>query len=217
MLFRSFTIWPGKSIRFSDSGETTFFDTFFFTKSQGYFWLCWAVAIVAIVVGRNLLRSRQGRAMMAVRDRDLSAEIIGVRQMYTKTWAFAVSGAFASVAGALYASYFGNVQPATFALDFSILFIVMIVIGGVGTVHGAVLGAIAVAALRDVIRSGEGLLSHLPFMELDPAAPRGLTLDALSSVLYGLLLVTFLIFFPTGLAGLWARLRLYLRSWPYRS
>ena len=70
--------------------------------------------------------------MMAVRDRDLSAEVIGVRQMYTKTWAFAVSGAFAAVAGALYASYFSSVQPNSFALDFSIQFIAMIVIGGVG-------------------------------------------------------------------------------------
>lgn len=210
-----FSIWPGKSIRFSDSGETSFFDTFFFTKSQGYFWLCWAVAAFCAVLARNLLRSRQGRAMMAVRDRDLSSEIIGVRQMYTKTWAFAVSGAFASLAGALYASYLGNVQPASFGLDFSILFIVMIVIGGVGSVQGSVLGAIAVASLRDVVRSGEGLLSHVPLVQLDPAK-RGLTLDALSSIIYGLLLVLFLVYFPTGLGGLWARLRRSLATWPFR-
>lgn len=211
-----FSIWPGKAIRFSDSGETTFFDTFFFTKSQGYFWLCWGVAAIVMVMARNLLRSRQGRAMMAVRDRDLSSEIIGVRQMYTKTWAFAISGACASVAGALYASYLGNVQPASFGLDFSILFIVMIVIGGVGSVYGSVLGAIAVASLRDVVRSGEGLLSHVPLVQLDPAK-RGLTLDALSSIVYGLLLVLFLIYFPAGLAGLWTRLRRYFASWPFRA
>jgi branched-chain amino acid transport system permease protein len=209
------SLWPGKSLRFSESGETSMFDTFYFTKSQGYFWLCWFIAAIVIVVARNLLRSRQGRAMMAVRDRDLSSEIIGVRQMYTKTWAFAVSGAFAAIAGALYASYFGNVQPASFALDFSILFIVMIVIGGVGSVYGSVLGAIAVASLRDVVRSGEGLLSHVPLVQLDPAK-RGLTLDALSSIIYGLLVVLFLVFFPTGLAGLWARVRRYFASWPFR-
>ena len=210
------TLWPGKSLRFADSGETSFFDTFYFTKNQGYFWLCWAMALVAIVLGRNLLRSRHGRAMMAVRDRDLSAEIIGVRQMYTKTWAFAISGAFAAASGALYASFFGNVQPATFALDFSILFIVMIVIGGVGSVYGSVLGAVAVAALFDVVRSAEGLLQHVPLVQIDPVK-RGLTLGVLSSIIYGLMLVLFLMFFPTGLAGLWTRLRRYFTAWPFRS
>ena len=153
---------------------------------------------------------------MAVRDRDLSAEIIGVRQMYTKTWAFAISGAFAAASGALYASFFGNVQPATFALDFSILFIVMIVIGGVGSVYGSVLGAVAVAALFDVVRSAEGLLKHVPLVEIDPVK-RGLTLGVLSSIIYGLMLVLFLMFFPTGLAGLWMRLRRYFTAWPFRS
>jgi branched-chain amino acid transport system permease protein len=210
-----FTLWPGKSMRFNDGGETSFFDTFFFTKSQGYFWLCWAVAGLAIVVARNLLRSRQGRAMMAVRDRDLSAEIIGVRQMYTKTWAFAISGSFAAASGALYASYFGTVQPAQFALDFAILFIVMIVIGGVGTVYGSVLGAVAIAVLFDAVRSAENLLEHVPLIQLDPSK-RGLTLNVLSVLIYGLLLILFLIYFPSGLAGVWARIRRYFSTWPFR-
>lgn len=208
------TLWPGKTLRFRDGGDTSFFDTFFFTPNQGYFWLCWGFAIVAMIVARNVLRSRQGRAMMAVRDRDLSAEVIGVRQMYTKTSAFALSGAFAAVAGALYASFFGNVQASSFALDFSILFVTMIVIGGVGSVFGSVLGAVAVASLFDVIKSGQGLLSHLPLVQLDPAK-RGLTLSILSTLIYGLLLVLFLIFFPTGLAGLWARVRRYFATWPF--
>jgi branched-chain amino acid transport system permease protein len=208
------TLWPGKALRFNDAGETTFFDTFFFTKSQGYFWLCWAFAAIAMIVGRNLLRSRQGRAMMAVRDRDLSAEVIGVRQMYTKTWAFAVSGAFAAVAGALYASYYSSVQPASFALDFSILFVAMIVVGGVGSVFGSVLGAIAIATLFDVIKALEGTLKHLPLVQINPAK-RGLTLSLLSTLIYGFLLVIFLAVFPTGLAGLWARVRGYFATWPF--
>lgn len=209
------TIWPGKSILFKEGADSNFFDAFFPTTNAAYFWLCWAIAAIAIVLGRNLLRSRQGRAMMAVRDRDLSAEIIGVRQMYTKTWAFAMSGAFAALAGALYASFFGSVQPASFALDFAILFIVMIVIGGVGSVYGSVLGAITIAALFDVVRSAEGLLSNVPFVQLDPSK-RGLTLNILSTLIYGLLLILFLMFFPSGLAGLWARLRRYFSSWPFR-
>jgi branched-chain amino acid transport system permease protein len=210
-----FTVWPGKSIRFNEQGSANFFDTWFLTKSQGYFWLCWAFALLAIVVGRNLMRSRQGRAMMAVRDRDLSAEVIGVRQMYTKTWAFAVSGAFAAVAGALYASYYSSVQPNSFALPFSIQFIAMIVIGGVGSIYGSVLGAIVIAALFSLFQEGQGLLKGLPLIELDPSKPTGLTLDLLSVLVYGLALILFLMFFPTGLAGLWAKVRRYFATWPF--
>jgi branched-chain amino acid transport system permease protein len=209
------TLWPGKTILFKEGSDSNFFDAFFPTTNVAYFWLCWAVAAIAIVLGRNLLRSRQGRAMMAVRDRDLSAEIIGVRQMYTKTWAFAMSGAFAAVAGALYASFLGSVQPDSFALDFAVLFIVMIVIGGVGSVYGSVLGAVAIAALFDVVRSAEGLLSHVPLVQLDPTK-RGLTLSVISTLVYGLMLILFLMFFPAGLAGLWARLRRYFSTWPFR-
>lgn len=212
----SLTVWPGKTVLFKDGSDSNFFDHFFPTSTAAYFWLAWGVAIVAIILGRNILRGRQGRAMMAVRDRDLSAEIIGVRQMYTKTWAFAISGGFAALAGAVYASYLGTVQPASFALDFSILFIVMIVIGGVGSVYGSVLGAIAVAVLKDVIDSSKGILQHIPGIQLDPAK-NGVTLDILSSLIYGFLLIMFLMFVPTGLAGLWARMRRYFASWPFAS
>lgn len=210
-----FTIWPGKAIRFNEQGSSNFFDTWFLSKNQGYFWLCWAFALIAIVVGRNLMRSRQGRAMMAVRDRDLSAEVIGVRQMYTKTWAFAVSGAFAAIAGALYASYFSSVQPNSFALDFSIQFIAMIVIGGVGSVYGSVLGAIVIAALFPLFQEGKDLLKGLPLIQLDGTKPTGLTLDLLAVLVYGLALILFLMFFPTGLAGLWAKVRRYFATWPF--
>ena len=88
------TIWPGKVLDFStrESGDTDFFG-FLYGRNQGYFWLIWGVVAVAAVVAKNLVRTRQGRAMMAVRDRDLSAEVIGVDLASTKIWAFAISGA----------------------------------------------------------------------------------------------------------------------------
>ncbi len=208
------TLWPGKPIQFRDAGDAIFFNDYFLKPVQGYFWLCWGIVAVAAIVGRNLLRSRQGRAMMAVRDRDLSAEVIGVRQMYTKTSAFAISGAFAGIAGALYASYLGTVQPASFALDFSILFVAMIVIGGVGSIQGSILGAIAIAALLDVIKLTEPILSKIPGYQADPAKP-GLTFSVLNQLLYGVLLILFLMFFPRGFAGLWQRLRRALAGWPF--
>jgi branched-chain amino acid transport system permease protein len=210
------TLWPGKPIQFRDAGDAIFFNDFFFTPVQSYFWLCWAFVAVAALVARNLLRSRQGRAMMAVRDRDLSAEVIGVRQMYTKTWAFAISGALAGIAGALYASYLSTVQPASFALDFSILFVAMIVIGGVGSIQGSILGAIAIAALLDVIKLAEPILAKIPGYQDNPAKP-GLTFSVLNQLLYGVLLILFLMFFPRGFAGLWQRLRRFLAGWPFAS
>jgi branched-chain amino acid transport system permease protein len=214
------TLFPDKPIRFRDQGEVSVFDVFFAPEGTSwvnryYYWLCLAFAAIAVVVARNILRSRQGRAMMAVRDRDLSAEVIGVRQMYTKTGAFAVSGAFAAVSGALYASHLGSVQPASFALGFSIQFIAMIVIGGVGSVLGSVLGAISIAAIFDLIKASQPVLENLPFIQLDPAK-RGLTLDLLSVLLYGVLIVVFLIYFPTGIAGVWQRVRRYFATWPFR-
>jgi branched-chain amino acid transport system permease protein len=142
--------------------------------------------------------------------------VIGVRQMYTKTWAFALSGAFAGVAGALYASYLGAVQPASFALDFSILFVAMIVIGGVGSVQGSVFGAIAIAGLLDFIKLLEPALKLLPGYQSNPGKP-GMTFGVLNQLLYGLLLILFLKFFPTGFAGLWARFRRFLATWPFQN
>jgi branched-chain amino acid transport system permease protein len=217
----SLTIPPGaadgsRTMLFRDAGEAVFFRDFFFRTTQSYFWLCWAFVGVAVIIARNLLRSRQGRAMMAVRDRDLSAEVIGVKQMYTKTWAFAVAGAFAGIAGALFASYFSVVQPASFGLDFSILFVAMIVIGGVGSIQGSILGAIVIAAMLDVIKLLEPVLAKLPGYQPDPAKP-GMTFSVLNQLIYGLLLVLFLMFFPTGMAGLWGRLRRFLSGWPFKA
>ena len=91
----------------------------------------------------------------------------------------------------------------------------MIVIGGVGSIYGSVLGAIVVAALFPLFQEGEDLLKGLPLIQLDPSAPTGLTLGLLAVLVYGLALILFLMFFPTGLAGLWAKVRRYFATWPF--
>lgn len=217
-----FSFLPGKSIDFKskDTGETVFFNNFFFNSKQGYFWLTWLVVGLVVIIARNVLRSRQGRAMMAVRDRDLSAEVIGVEQRYTKMWAFALSGACAALAGALYGSFLGNVNPASFNLGFSINFVAMIIIGGVGSILGSVLGAIAFAVLFDAVRTlfetQTKLLKHVPGVQTDPAK-RGFSASVIIDLVYGLLIVLFLRFFPLGLVGLWQRVRRWLRTFPFGS
>jgi branched-chain amino acid transport system permease protein len=205
----------------SAEGETNLFDSIFFTNASGsptdkpgFFWTIWIVVVIAAVLARNLLRSRQGRAMMAVRDRDLSAEVIGVRQMYTKTWAFAISGAFGAVAGALYGSLFDHVNESTFNLAFSIAFVTMIVIGGVGTVSGSIVGALFYAFVPEILLYFQPwLVKNIGFIQDDPAKP-GLTIDRFTTMLFGFLLILFLIRFPEGLVGIWRKVKRYAVTWP---
>ncbi len=197
-----------------EGADSNIFGFFNFSKEQVYFWIMWAIVAACAVVAVNLLRSRQGRAMMAVRDRDLSSEVIGVRQMYTKTMAFAVCGGLGSLAGALRGSFDGFANPERFNLPFSIIFVAVIIIGGVGSVSGSVLGAIAVAALPKVLEDLKPQLVKIPFVEADPGKP-GLTLENLKNLIYGLVIVLFLMYFPEGLAGLWRKTKRYIQTWPF--
>ncbi len=210
------TVWPGHGIYPAEGQDSEIFGFFKYSKEQVYFWIIWAVVAICALIAVNLLRSRQGRAMMAVRDRDLSSEVIGVRQMYTKTMAFAVAGGLGSLAGALRGSFDGFANPERFALPFSILFVAVIIIGGVGSVSGSVLGAIAVAGLPQVLEDLKPQLLKIPFVEANPAKP-GLTLENLRNLVYGLVIVLFLIFFPEGLAGLWRKTKRYFQTWPFGS
>ncbi len=217
-----FTLLPGKTVTLRDAeGYTNMFDSIFFTNGSGtatdkpgYFWTIWIVVAGMALLARNLLRSRHGRAMMAVRDRDLSAEVIGVRQMYTKTWAFAISGAYGAVAGCLYGSLYDHVNESTFNLAFSIAFVTMIVIGGVGTVPGSIVGAVFYVFTQEfLVYFKEGLQDNLPFIQKDPAKS-GLTVDRFTLLLFGLLLILFLIRYPEGLMGMWRKVKRYAMTWP---
>lgn len=185
----------------------------FTSRSQGVFWLVWGVVAIAALLARNLVRSRAGRAMQAVRDRDLAAEVIGVSLFRYKMGAFAASSAFAAVGGAL---YLGVVQRNISVLSvsgiqgfvLSISFVAIIIAGGLGTVNGAIIGALIVQGLPQVVQTQAGLL---PFVGDDKL----LTLTSFSNLLFGLLIVIFLIFEPQGIAAQWQRLKARLISWPF--
>jgi branched-chain amino acid transport system permease protein len=208
------TFWKDKGLYPAEGQDSEIFGFFKFSKEQLYFWIIWACVAVSALIAVNLLRTRQGRAMMAVRDRDLSSEVIGVRQMYTKTMAFAVAGGLGSLAGALRGSFDGFANPERFALPFSILFVAVIIIGGVGSVSGSILGAIAVAGLPQILEDLKPQLVKIPFVEANPAKP-GLTLENLRNLVYGLVIVLFLIYFPEGLAGVWRKAKRYFQTWPF--
>lgn len=187
-----------------------------FTKEQGIFWFVWALVGFTALLSKNLVRSRSGRAMQAVRDRDLSAEVIGVSLARYKIGAFAVSSGMAALSGALYAVLIqGYVSPLDFELLLSINFVAMIIIGGLGTIYGAVIGAIVITVLPRVIESR----SDLSFLDLvlkgNAETGFGVNVPQLNLIIFGLLIVGFLLLEPRGLAALWFRVKAYFRTWPF--
>lgn len=170
-----------------------------FTKQQGWFWLVWAVLALVLLLASNIVQSRPGRAMQAIRDRDAAAAVIGVAPARYKVGAFAVSSAMASASGALYFGYVEYASPEQWDLHLSIQIIAMMIVGGSATISGAVLGAVCIMGLPRLI---EELSTVWPFLD-----SLGISLDQLNIMVYGLLLVVFLIFQPSGIAGLVKRLQ----------
>lgn len=167
-----------------------------YTRAQGLFWLIWAVVALTAWLAANLVRSRAGRAMQAVRDHDLAAEVLGVSLARYKIGAFAVASAFASVAGALYAVLQVSIQATDFDLTLSIQYIAIVIIGGIGTTYGPLLGALLLGSLPQIIqRLTEGHDLHF------------VRVAALNNIIYGLLIIACLMAEPRGLAAVSQRLR----------
>lgn len=184
----------------------------FLTREQRQFYLALVFLIVFAVLARNLTRSKVGRAFSAVRDRDVAAAVIGVGLTRHKVLAFALSSFYAGIAGALYYAVVGVFEPGTFGLLLSIQYLAMILIGGVATISGAIMGALFVSLLG---RISQELAVFVPGIS-DRAAGGGLlTVFQLESILYGALIVVFLIFEPRGLFGIWVRIRNYWKGWPF--
>ena len=183
----------------------------FFTKIQKLYFTMFVLLVIFAVLARNLVRSRTGRALAAVRDRDIAAEVIGVNITRYKLIAFAVSSFYAGVAGALLYVMIGFVEPTSFNLLMSVQYIAMILIGGVATISGSIMGALFITLLPRFTRE---LPAILPFVNTNSASG-GITVFQVEAILYGLLIIGFLIFEPRGLFGIWVRIRNYWKSWPF--
>lgn len=181
-------------------------------KSQGqlYFFLL-GFAVLAIVATLNLVRSRIGRAFVAIRDQDIAAEIMGINIYRYKLLSFAISSFYAGVCGVLYTYYLGIANYEQFQIVVSIDYLAMIIIGGLGSVLGSILGAVFVTMLPIVIR-----------LLMEPLAGLFFTAGELSSVIssvrlivFGGLIIFFLVIEPEGLNRLWRNIRNYFRVWPF--
>ncbi|MBK9180156.1 MAG: branched-chain amino acid ABC transporter permease [Acidimicrobiales bacterium] len=190
-----------------------------FSRPQGVFYLIWIVAAISAVLIKNIVRSRPGRALQAVRDRDVAAEVIGVSLARYKIGAFVISSALAAVAGGLYAACIQQyVSPSEFGMNpplglfLSIQYLAFIIVGGLGTVFGAVIGAIFVGAIPRLIERFSG---SIPGVSTGPGDPGILTVFALNQMIFGALIVVFLALEPRGLAALWLRVKAYFKAWPF--
>lgn len=193
-----------------------------FDEEWGFFWLIWLmVALVAWLV-KNVIRTRPGRALQAVRDRDMAAEIIGIDVGIAgyKTQAFAWSAAIAALAGALFAPLQRFIGPGDFGLLVSIQFIAMIILGGMGTIYGPIIGALILTAMPRFIEGGIPVLDTifpdgLPGVAVKNSDPGLVTTSSLNVIIYGFLIALFLLVEQRGLAGVWQRIRNYFSSWPF--
>ena len=173
-------------------------------SGEEFYFLCLVITVVATLGILNLLRAPTGRAFVAIRDSEISAQSMGIHLAYYKTLSFALSAALAGIAGALYAHKLQFISPDQFNILQSIDLLLMIVIGGVGSVHGAFLGAIFLITMPQVIAM---VKDYLP-VAIGQA-------PGLQGVVYGAVLVAFVLFEPQGLYGRWLKIRTYLQMFPF--
>ncbi|MEE4242788.1 MAG: branched-chain amino acid ABC transporter permease [Desulfopila sp.] len=182
------------------------------SRQDHYLFWYYAILVVIIILGfavRNLLRTRYGRCLVAVRDNDRAADAMGMHPGFTKVYAFGLAGFLAGVAGALHAYLYRGVGIDSFTLHHSINYLAMAIVGGLGTLHGSFWGPVAIKVLDlQVERLSEWVGSHL-------TAATNLT-TALKPLSFGLVIVLFLMFEPRGIANWWRIARSYVKLWPFR-
>lgn len=184
-------------------GSITLFG-FAIGSGPAFYYLAIFVAACVLLVLRNLLRSTTGRAFVAIRDSEVSARSMGINLAKYKTMAFALSAAITGLAGVLYAHQLQFIDPTQFGVFVSIQMLMIILIGGLGSLHGAVLGAIFMTALPEAITVLKDFL------------PRNLAYQpGLQPMLYGAVLVAFVLFEPAGIYGRWIKIRTYFELFPF--
>lgn len=167
-------------------------------------------AIVMLLAARNLFRTRIGRAFVAIRDKDISAEVLGINLFRYKLLAFAIGSFYAGVAGALLGYFYRAMTPEYFTLTLSIFYLAAIIVGGLGTMLGTILGAFFMTLVPELLRAFISLIARWA-----PSATE--ILSPMQEVVFGLLIIGFLVFEPHGLVEIWQRTRRYFHLWPFRA
>jgi branched-chain amino acid transport system permease protein len=162
------------------------------SATQQLYYVAVATAVLLCWIGYNLARSHIGRAFVAIRDSDIAAEVTGVNLTWYKTLSFAISAAYAGVAGAIFAQALRHLEPQAFTFLESITYLAMIVVGGLGTISGAIIGGVLLTLLPTYLSS---LKQFVP-------------------IVYGAVIILMMAVEPTGIYGRWLRVKRYLKVWP---
>jgi len=175
-----------------------------------FYYIIFPLLILMTWIAVNLVRTRFGRAWIAIRDNDRAAEGMGIPIFPYKVFAFAVSSFYAGFAGALWAYYMGSITTEPFNLSLSVEYLAMVIIGGMGSISGSIFGAVFITVLNEVLRfmtdslMNSAIVTHL-----------GLSLAPLREFFYGVAIVLFILFEPRGLAEVWRIVRSNFRLWPF--
>jgi branched-chain amino acid transport system permease protein len=182
---------------------------FAFDTDRRVYYLVFAVAAAQTYFASNLFRTRVGRAFIAVRDRDLSAELMGVNLFRTKILAFMISSFYAGIAGGLWVFFTKVVTPENFPLSLSIQYLTIIIVGGLGSIRGTLFGTVFVTLVPEVLKAAT--------QSLRPFFPDAMSyLFPLRDIVFGAMIVAFLVFEPHGLAEMWNRTKRFFALWPFK-
>jgi branched-chain amino acid transport system permease protein len=179
------------------------------SRDQGFFLLVWGCVGVTGVMVWNLGRSRVGRALMAIRDREVTAEVVGIAVARYKVAAFVISSGIAGLAGGLYAAFTQFVSPTEWGLLLGVQYLAMIVVGGIGSVAGSILGALVITILPFAVQAVSSLI---PLISQNPSDGGIITAFALNQILFGVIIIVFLMRAPRGLSGAFEALASKLRT-----
>ncbi len=180
---------------------------FQFDTERKFYFITLFFVVIGTLYARNLIRTKTGRAFIAIRDRDLAAELIGINLFRYKLMSFAISSFYAGVAGSLWVSFMNIVTPEHFPLSLSIEYLAMVIVGGLGSVLGSIYGAIFMVLVPEILKFGTDTIKNIPAFQ-HIFAP-------LREVVFGALIVFFLIFEPRGLAEIWRRVKNSFMLWPF--
>jgi branched-chain amino acid transport system permease protein len=187
------------------------------SSDKAAYYLILVIATLLVISARNLMKTRVGRAFIAIRDDDVAAEVMGVNLAIYKTLAFAVSAFYAGVAGGLYGFILGFFDPFTFNLAFSIILLAMVVVGGLGSILGSILGAFLVTYLQHVLLHNVGEVPYLgTFLTwISKMWFTVIGMENFSGIALGFIMIAIIIFEPLGMYGIWIRIKKYWRTWPF--
>jgi len=183
---------------------------FHISGDRAFFYVIFVCLICMTWFAVNIMRSKYGRAFIAIRDNDRAAEGMGIPIFKYKLLSFAVSSFYAGFAGALWAFYMVSITTEPFNLGLSVEFIAMVIIGGMGNMPGAIFGATFITVLNEVLRYTTGLLMNVSFI-----TSMGLNMAPLREFVFGLAIVLFILIEPKGLAELWRIVRSSFKLWPF--